>query len=115
MPQIASSSDPDDPRPWFRFDMDSVTMQVDVAEANGLAAAPWTNASKSDEKALRENSKHAVGLSSEKPDERHVLAVTTGGTVEFVPQSEQQPVYYAHLAWYDPKTDTLEKLEFTEA
>lgn len=113
MPEIISNSDSTDPRPWFDFRVSS-DLWVDIFEANGLAAATWTNASEQAEQALTENSRHSLGLTSGKETETHVLAVATDGGLEFVPRSEEAGVYYAHLGWYDPETGTWEKLEFVE-
>lgn len=129
MPVILSTSDPDDPRPWFRFTFDGATLTVDMTEANGLAAYSKANGravSKQKEAAARR--KHAFTLAPERradlpprdpalpprDQEVHVLAMTEDGDLEFVPQSEQRPVYYAHLAWYDPATGDVAVLEFVD-
>jgi hypothetical protein len=114
MPKISSSSDPSDPQPWFDFDFDSADLEVDIREANGLAAAGWTNASEQAEQDLVGNSIHAKSLNSEKDTEVHVLLIDLDGNLQFVPESEQPAVCYAHLAWYDPEADTLDQLTFTD-
>lgn len=100
--QIRSSSNPDDPRPWFEYAVDIAGKKVTFTKANGRPAMASI---------VKD---HAIAFKPGKLNERHVLAVTEDGVVEFVPVSEQRPVYYAHLAWYDPTTQTLEILEFTE-
>jgi hypothetical protein len=114
MPEIRSSRDPDDPRPWFDFRLRSDLRAV-VEDVKGLAAADWSDADETDEQALVEDSPHSLVISREKPEERHVLAVTTDGAIEFVPESEQRPVYYAHLAWYDPLLDEITQLQFIDS
>lgn len=99
---IRSNPDPTDPHPWFKFNVDVAGKKVTFTEANGRPALG--NIVKS----------HVIDLNPGKATERHVLAVTEDGIVEFVPESEQRPVYYAHLAWYDPTTQTLEVLDFQE-
>lgn len=109
MPEIRSSSAERNAKPWFRFTiMDGLKVRFDAA--NGLGAFDGSDVS---------DLAHLLGardlaLSSEKPGETHVLAVTLDGQVDFTPESEQQPEYYAHLAWYDPETDSWTRLNFVE-
>lgn len=113
-PEITSSSDPDDPRPWFDYRV-STDLWVDVLEANGVAAAGWTNASEQAEQALKDDSRHSLALNPNKSEEEHVLAVDIDGQLVFVAASEQAPIYYAHLARYDPVAgEWTETLRFTE-
>jgi len=113
MPEIKSSSDAADARPWFNHDLRS-DLRAEVEDANGLAAAEWTEATDNDEQTLVEESVHDLVISSEKPEEVHVLLVTTDAQLRFVPRSEQPAVCYAHLAWYDPASDEITQLNFTE-
>lgn len=113
MTLINSVKDPDDPHPWFDFELRS-DLRAEIREATGLSAAAWTDAATSDEQVLVDDSAHSLAISAEKPMEEHVLAVTTEGEIDFVPRSEQRAVYYAHLAWYDPETDELDVLEFAD-
>lgn len=113
MPRIESSSDPSNGLPWFKFDVDTVDMSVGFSKANGLANFPDAAAG-ADLDHLPPNSRHSLKLSTDKPDEVHVLAVALDGTLEFVPVSEQREVYYAHLAWYDPSTGNADAMEFVE-
>lgn len=46
--------------------------------------------------------------------EKHVLALRLDGVLEFVPQSKQQPVYYAHLAFVDPVSGDADVLAFVD-
>lgn len=113
MPKIVSNSDPTNPRPWFEFTL-GTDLRTEITVANGLASAKWTNASSQEENALVNNSSHSHILNSNKNGEIHVLAVTLGGKLEFVPFSEQRDEYYAHLAEYDPNTGKITQLEFVE-
>jgi hypothetical protein len=109
MPHIFSNPDPASPQPWFDFDFDGENFIV--RECNGLAASKETKANKATEAALKKS--HKVKKKVGKESETHVLAITLEGVVEFIPQSEQRPVYYAHLAWVHPD-GTIESLEFVE-
>lgn len=102
MPKIRSSSDPNDPRPWFKFDINPPLNRVVFSEANGRPGLG------------RVVTTHAIKIDPALPNEVHVLAVTEDGIVDFVPLSKQRPVYYAHLAWYDPSTGTLTTLDFED-
>lgn len=109
MVEIRSSSSPDSPKPWFEFTVMN-GLKVRFNAANGLGKFAEGDAS---------DLAHLLGvrklaLSSEKPEERHVLAVDLEGDVDFVPVSEQRATYYAHLAWYEPQSDEWEVLEFRE-
>ena len=110
MPKIRSNPSPDSPMPWFDFTFDGETF--DLKQCNGLAASKQCK-SVDKAKESRLNKKHKVKKKSDKKDEVHVLAITLDGEVEFVPASEQRPVYYAHLAWVYPD-GTIEELEFGE-
>lgn len=114
MMEVSGNPDPDSPEPWFSFDIDTVTMTVGFTEANGLASAEWTEAGSVTEQAIKDNSRHQLSLSSEKPGEVHILAVATDGAVEFAPRTETRGVYYAHLAWYYPGTGEVERINFVE-
>lgn len=108
---ITSSSDPENAFPWFEFTLDIPGGSVTFTKANGLSIATGKAPPQAESGLLKA---HSIALSSTKPNEVHVLAVTMDGAVEFVPESEQKPIYYAHLAWYDPTTDELTVLEFTQ-
>lgn len=111
MTTIRSNSDPSDPRPWFDLRFGSAGW-VDVLEANGLAAAGWTNADEQAEQALKDNSRHSFNPAT---DEEHLLAVDLEGNLVLEPRSEHAGTYYAHLGRYDPAAgEWLEKLRFTE-
>lgn len=112
--EIESNSNPDDPRPWFDGDLRS-DLRAEINDINGLSAAEWTTASDETETSLVEESAHSLTISEEKPMETHVLAITTDGDVELVPESDQRASYYAHLAWYDPETDEIEALTFRDS
>jgi hypothetical protein len=111
MPKIKSNSSPDSPRPWFEFTFNAATLEVTFTKANGISKA-ISKVTKAKESALK--GKRKVKIKAGKESEVHVLAITLEGDVEFVPVSEQRPEYYAHLAWYDPTTGSLDALEFEE-
>lgn len=111
--KIESNSDPNDPRPWFDHDLRS-DLRADIRDANGAAAADWTTATETDEQTLVEDSSHSLTISSEKPEEVHILLVTTDGQLQFIPESEQPAVCYAHLAWFNPDTGEITQLNFQE-
>lgn len=113
---IRSFSDPARPEPWAELVVADGSLDVTVRALNGLEA--YKRARGEDVppgwKRRPEATAHTLARSPSKPDETHVLAVTLDGDLEFVPQSEQRPVYYAHLAWWDPATGEWTVLEFVE-
>jgi len=106
---IRSVDDPNNPKPWFEMDLDEASMSLRIRKANGLSRA-LAGVSPRAEQALVKT--HPLQLNPQARDEIHALAVTLDGSLEFVPMSKQRPVYYAHLGFYDPRTDTWELLEF---
>lgn len=125
---IVSRRDPDDPRPWADLELTDGSLDVQVRELNGLPAFRARNGLGADEppgwKRRPDATAHTFARSSDDQaaadtgvapaDEIHVLAVTLDGELEFVPTSQQQPVYYAHLAWWDPATGEWTALEFID-
>ena len=113
--QIKSSSDPDDPRPWAEMAASLLgdgQVQITLSKINGLAASSEVSADTAKEQALCQT--YTFQLTSGKEDQLHFLIVTFDGDLKWVPQDELPSVCYAHLAWYDPSTDTLTALQFTE-
>lgn len=113
MPEQPITSNPsaDSPNPWFEFTVDSATMDAAISNASGIDASPLTTDAATDDDPLGD---YSLSLTAGKEGERHVLAVRLDGTVEFVAVSDQQEVYYAHLAWYDPSTGEVTQLVFQE-
>lgn len=115
---IRSCSNPDDPRPWADIDLADGSTAVTVKELNGLPAFRQRNGLGADVppgwKRRPNSTAHSFAVDGGAPDEIHVLAVTLDGAIVFVPESQQESVYYAHLAWYDPATGEWTRLVFTE-
>ena len=86
--------------PWYAYDVDLVKGELTLALAKD---------------ALLQGKKVCLKPLPGHELETHVLAVTLDRQVEWVPISKQKPVYWAHLGFWDPATDTLRLLEFQEA
>lgn len=56
----------------------------------------------------------ALALDQQRSLEEHILAITLNGQVEFVAASQQRPVYRAHLAFFNPVTQTWRRLVFID-
>lgn len=113
MPQIKSNPDPEDPRPWFEFSIDETNMKAEFTKANGLKNFPDAAPDAALDTVV-ENVPHQLDPDADHPNEPHLLIATLDGSIEFLPKSKLPAVCYAHLAEYDPETDTWDKLEFVE-
>lgn len=125
---IVSRRDETDPHPWADLDLIDGSLEVQVRELNGLPAFRARNGLGVEDppgwKRRPQATSHtfarstddvaAAGTGVAPADEVHVLAVTLDGVLKFGPTSQQQPVYYAHLAWWDPATGEWTALEFVE-
>lgn len=133
---ICSRRDPDRPEPWADLDLVDGSLTIAVRELNGFTAAKEIAAARAGEaldaaelNALKgrerpEVTSETLQLSTDTtapeggglpPAEQvHVLAVTLDGDLEFVPESQQASVYYAHLAWYEPATGEWTAFEFID-
>lgn len=135
--KIQSDPDPETSWPWFALEVADGSPDFEITEANGLIpfrhrmrsqAMPFGPATQALVEAnaakLKGKRKGVLKRGAPPPgalrqpgrqnyeDEIHVVAVTIDGEVDFVPHSEQRLEYYAHLAWYDPKTQTWDVLDF---
>lgn len=123
---VKSKSDESTANPWVQFDVADGSLQVTVRALNGVVPFREAQArAEGRELAARERSEiasrgqravrtHTFTVDTSVPAELHVLAVTVDGDLEFVPASKQRPVYYAHLAWYDPTTSEWSRLSFVD-
>lgn len=111
---IRSCSDADCPKPWVEFSafaVNALGVTFTIFTVNGPAASPEC-------KTVDEAKERTIEGSRTLPfdvtaiDERHTLALTLDGDVEFVPLSKQRPIYYAHLAFVDPVTGDADVLAF---
>ncbi|MDQ7794160.1 MAG: hypothetical protein RDU89_07070 [bacterium] len=114
MQEVTIRSDPseDSPRPWFEFEFNEKSLAVTVSRIRGLSRALGRS-----DRALEdslEGKTVALQLNPDRATEIHVLAVTLDGELEFVAESQQRPIYYAHLAWYDPVKREAKVLKFVE-
>lgn len=103
---ILSSSDPANTFPWAKITFDPVTRSVTISEFNGL---------KDEAKHSVIRGSRTVSLKPGKLTEKHALIVTDSGALAFLPFSELPPTCYAHLAFYDPVTQTVEVMDFVDS
>lgn len=113
---IKSCADRDCPRPWVEyadFKVKPGGIECKIVRCSGPAASPeckTVDAAK--ERALEKVWSFTYDLTA--LTEPHVLALTLDGQLEFVPQSKQKPVYYAHLAFVDPVSGDADVLLFVD-
>ena len=98
------------PRPWVKWALNEPIKRFTITDVTGLSARGLVSPEK--EAVLKRV--YTLELSPIKPTEIHVVAITLDGNLEFVPESEQRPEYYAHLGWYNPVMDTWTILDFQE-
>lgn len=96
---ITSNDDPAKPEPWATLTLLDASTSVTINAFKGVATTTVVGT-------------HALTLKLGKETEVHVLAVTMGGALEFVPVSEQAVEYFTHLAWYDPVAAAWTVLRF---
>lgn len=115
---LKSSSNPDDPRPWADLALTDGSLDVTVNALNGLVAFRQRNGLGAEAppgwQKRPDPTSHSFSLTAGKEAETHVLAVTLDGTLVFVAESDQQSVYYAHLAWWEPASGEWTALDFID-
>ena len=113
---IRSCADGDCPRPFVEYTDFKVKpggIELAIARCSGPAAsAECKTVDAAKERALEKVWSFTYDLTA--PTELHVLALRLDGQLEFVPQSKQQPVYYAHLAFVDPVSGDADVLAFVD-
>lgn len=97
--------------PWFvyTFDASEGEMAITFLSVSGLSESQGRPAGEIESILL---GKHTLSLTVGKETEPHVLAVDMEGRLHFVPESDLQPVYYAHLGRFDPVKQAMRLLEF---
>ena len=96
---IMSARDPAKGGPWYKLAPTATPMKWKLKEAK---------------EAQLKGRAINLAVSTAKPTEMHVLAVTLDRQIKFLPASELPPVCWAFLAFYTPGTDTLRVLDFQE-
>ena len=130
--QVRSHQDENDPHPWAELDIADGSLDIRVKALNGLeafrernglgAGSPpgWQRRPEATSHSLERSTEAGASpiqdpLRPQIRDEVHVLALTLDGALEFVPSSQQKPVYYAHLGWWDPLSSEWTVVDFVEA
>lgn len=113
---IKSCADGDCPRPFFEyadFKVKPGGIECKITRCSGPAAsAECKTVGAVKERALEKVWSFTYDLTA--LTEPHVLALRLDGVLEFVPQSKQKPVYYAHLAFVDPVSGDADVLAFVD-
>lgn len=113
---ITSCADGVCPRPFVEYSDFKVKpggIELAITRCTGPAASPeCSTVDKTKERALE--TMWSFTYDPTALTELHVLALRLDGQLEFVPQSKQQPVYYAHLAFVDPVSGDADVLAFVD-
>ncbi|MEX0748786.1 MAG: hypothetical protein WD467_03260 [Candidatus Saccharimonadales bacterium] len=123
---IVSRRDPNHPTPWCDFEVTDGSLTVIIQELSGLrpcrqlmaeqsnSLLPATTCDQLEGKCSAMATTHNLTLDPSAATVKHVLAVTLDGDLEFIPEHLQQPIYFAHLASYEPSTGEWTKLRFVD-